>query len=130
MQKHLKHIASLFIPFAFIISCKKKSEPEPDLVGKWTDDAVIYYFNADKTYGQKYLLNGAGKDTILIDSTFGNYMTNPDKKLISFNQKGYYDKSKKLVPEAKNGTTWHYELTGNTLKYTSNTVIGQLTRTY
>ena len=113
-----------------LFSCQKKNDPEPDLVGGWTDKTVNYHFYSNKTYGQKYLLNGSGKDTILIDSAFGNYVINNTKKVITFNQNGYYDKKKKLVSQALNFTTWQYELDGNTLKFNSNTSIGQLTKIY
>lgn len=118
------------IPFCLLVGvlafCKKKSDPEPELFGKWGDQSVIYYFNKDLTFGQKFLLNGEGTQTVKVDSSFGQYEVDKNKRLITFNQRGYYNKMGQLVQEAKNGTTWKYELKGNKLAYSNNTSIGEL----
>lgn len=120
-------LLSLLLP---VLACTKKSdETDPALIGTWTDGNVNYHFYDNKTYGIKYLRTGAGADTVLTDSAYGDYGVNTSKKIISFELKAVIDKDNTLRQVALKASTWNYNITGDTLlEYTSATAQGSLIR--
>jgi hypothetical protein len=124
MKKNILLIVIIICTF----SCKKDNSIDTKLVGKWSDFNSLYQFNSDFTYNILRLSSGLGKDTVLIDSTFGSYELDNKRVNITFTQKGSRNKSTKVVSfQTVNPTTWHYSFPNDTtLNYNSNTSLGVL----
>jgi hypothetical protein len=116
-----------FILCISLAACSRDEvQPEPALVGQWTDYNVVYTFNNDLTYAMNYLRNGRGGDTITVDSVFGIYRTDSKRKSLSFEIRGYRTKEGQLINKSLSGTTWQYNIQDNKLNYQSRTIIGTL----
>lgn len=113
------------------ISCAEEYDTmDPKLVGTWTDTNTDYVFNEDLTYGIKYLRRGVVPDSIFIDSVYGEVLVDLERSNLTFNLLGYYLKGDTAaIDSSLNSTTWHYEITDDTLlHYESNTMSGTLTK--
>jgi hypothetical protein len=124
MKKNILILALLLC----IFSCKKDDSIDTQLVGTWSDYNSSYQFNSDFTYNVLYLSMGNGGYTVTIDSSFGTYELDRKRVNVTFNQKGYRQKTNGAVLfETANPVTWHYSIQGDTaLHYNSHTTIGIL----
>lgn len=108
-------------------ACSQETiQPEPALLGQWTDYNVIYTFNQDFSYSMNYLRKGRGQDTVSVDSVFGHYNIDKKRSNISFEVSGYRTKEGQLIYKPLNGTAWHYNIKDSIMTYQSRTAIGQL----
>jgi len=116
--------------FILLFSCEKTNttQTDPKLIGRWTDRNVRYYFNTNRTYGQKYLRKGGGADTVTTDSAYGNYTLDASNNTISFIITGMKLKTGTVVGANLNGGVWNYSITDTVLTYTTLTSNGRLVR--
>ncbi len=117
---------------AIITGCGVSSDPEPDdqIFGTWTDEIVTYTFLEDQTYGQKNLIDNP-LDTANLDSTFGNYYSDKENRVLSFTITGFELENGTVLDSTTIGPTWIYTISvddaGQTvMSYQSNTTIGTL----
>lgn len=124
----MKNYLLLLLISCFLGACNQDESINPDIVGKWGGTKTVYSFDADASY---YFLNGrtgTALHPIISDSTFGTFKTNSDKSQVTFYQEGYRDKASQAIVAQKNQVIWKYTIEGNTLKYSSPTTDGNLTK--
>ncbi len=119
----------LFLIVLFTLSCKENlTIPDPEVLGKWTDDNVRFNFNRNMSYGMKFLRIGSQKDTVTTDSAFGEYTVNKTTKTLSLAQTGYKKKNGEIILKKTSASTWNYSVNKDTLIYFSSTTNGKLNR--
>ncbi|QNL22019.1 hypothetical protein HZR84_08725 [Hyphobacterium sp. CCMP332] len=125
--------AILFLIIAIISGCGVSGDPEPDeqIFGTWTDEIVTITFLEDQTYGQKNLIDNP-LDTANLDSTFGNYYSDKENRVISFTITGFTLENGTILDSTIIGPTWVYTITETgsqtEMSYQSNTTIGTLVK--
>lgn len=124
----MKNYLLLLLISCLLGACNKEEAINADILGKWGGTKTVYSFETDGSY---YFLNGRTGTAlypIISDSTFGTFKTNSEKSQITFYQEGYRDKESQKIVEQKNQMIWKYTIDGNTLKYSSPTTDGDLTK--
>ena len=129
----MRKLGLLIISFVFIISCNRE-EIDPELIGAWEYTGVRYTFNNNGRYAINYFR--AEDPTNFADSAWGTYFVDTRRDQIQFTQNGTRqivitetDTIISLIERDLFFTTWEYEVEdGNTLRFTSNTSTGSLTR--
>ena len=130
----MKKLGLLIISLVFIVSCNREEEIDPDLVGAWEYSGVRYTFSENGTYAINYFR--AEDPTDFADSAWGTYFVDTRRDQIQFTQNGVRQitvdgnrQDTNLVERDLFFTTWEFEIQDqNTLKFTSNTSTGSLTR--
>jgi hypothetical protein len=101
---------------------------DPQLIGRWTDKNVNYYFSSSLTFGEKFLRKGSGVDTVLTDSSYGNYTLDVSNHTITFLITGVRMKSGTVLGTNLNGGVWNYSISDTVLTYTTLTSNGRLVK--
>jgi hypothetical protein len=127
----VKNILIIVFSTAFFWGCGDSGDPSPDenVFGTWTDEIVTYTFLENQTFGKKNLIDNP-LDTANLDSTFGNYYSDKNNRVLSFTITGFQLENGTVLDSSTIGPTWVYTISENNgqieMNYESNTSIGKL----